>query len=192
VKNRIALTCLTMFISAAAFAGATVSFDSAKGETLFHAVGHPSALNINGHGAAPKGQLSITDGKVGGTLTLDLSTLDTGIGTRTGHMKEKYLEVEKFPEAKLVLDPIALPTGAADKETGVYEKIPFTGKLTLHGVEKPVSGVTKIERKGAVVNVDATFSIDITDYKIVQPKFAGITIDKDVALEIKSETQLGK
>ena len=67
----------------------------------------------------------------------------TGIGPvelRTTHMREKYLEVEKFPEAKLVIKDLDIKSGA---------KVPFKGNLTLHGVTKELTGEASVEHRMA-------------------------------------------
>jgi polyisoprenoid-binding protein YceI len=167
---------------------AKVDFDHATGSLAFHAVGHPSAIKINGTGACPKGTLSIgADGKIAGELTLDIASLDTGISMRTNHMKEKYLEVEKFPQAKLQITEIALPAGDAGKTDYAEDKVPFQGNLTLHGVTKPVTGTAHIERHGASSSVHAEFAVKITDYAINVPVFAGITVADDVSLEVDAK-----
>jgi polyisoprenoid-binding protein YceI len=179
-------SALSFLVHGIAFASAQkVDFDQATGSTAFHAVGRPSAIKINGTGAAPKGALLLTsDGKVSGNVLLDLSTLDTGISMRTNHMKEKYLEVEKFPKALLAITEVGLPKADVAKTEYVDEKIPFKGNLTLHGVTKPVEGIARIERHGQSSTVHAEFTIKIDDYAIAIPVFAGITVADDVSLVI--------
>ena len=168
----------------------TADFDHATGTTTFLAKGHPSAMHINGKGDAPTGKLDVKDGKVSGVLALNLESLDTGIGMRTHHMKEKYLEVGKFPQAKLTLNN--LPLAAADTTAKDFslDKVPFTGILSLHGVNKPVSGLARIERKGANLHLNAEFPLKISDYGIEIPSFAGITVADEVDVVIQSDTPL--
>lgn len=172
-------------MSTGAFAATeTVGFDKGTGSIAFHAVGRPSAIKINGTGAAPKGAIAwASDGKVSGELTLDISSLDTGISMRTNHMKEKYLEVAKFPQSKLSLSEVNLPAADFGKDFS-ESSVPFKGTLTLHGVTKPVSGTAKIEQKGMNVSVHAEFAIKITDYQIPIPVFAGITVADEVSLVV--------
>lgn len=179
---------LTLLSSPAISFAATenVSFDKGTGSVAFHAVGRPSAIKINGTGAAPKGAVSWgSDGKVSGELALDISSLDTGISMRTNHMKEKYLEVEKFPQSKLTLTEVNLPAADFGKDFS-ESSIPFKGNLSLHGVSKPVTGTAKIEQKGTNVSVHAEFTIKITDYQIPIPVFAGITVADEVSLVIEA------
>src|SRR3954449_1384388 len=64
----------------------------------FRAAG-PAGLTIEGSTA----DLAVTDEGDNVAVTVPLGNLHTGIEVRDRHMKEKYLEVGKFPEAKLVL-----------------------------------------------------------------------------------------
>lgn len=152
------------------------------GATKFFAVGRPSALKINGEGAAPKGTIVIADGKATGELEVDLSTFKTGIETRDKHMKEKYLEVEK-PElrsARLSILECAPPGDFFQGESAKAEGVPFKGKLRLHGVENDASGTVSLSRQGQAIKGEATFQLKIPDFKIDLPSFAGITVAEDV------------
>lgn len=163
----------------------TADLDQGTGETKFLALGRPSALKIVGKGAAPKGTLIFEPRKVAGTVRFDLASLDTGIGMRNEHMKTKYLEVEKYPEATLTLTKFEI---SIEKLRGDFEAfdVPFEGKLSLHGVEKLISGTSKISRSGAKLNIEANFELAISDYRIASPGYAGVTMAKDVKVSIKS------
>jgi polyisoprenoid-binding protein YceI len=163
-----------------------VDFDHDTGLTEFHAVGRPSALKINGKGDAPKGEIELVNGKAKGVLTVDMTSLDTGISMRTHHMKEKYLETEKFPKAKLTISEVTLPESAAKGDFAV-EKAPFKGTLLLHGVEKPVTGTANVARKGDSVDLLSNFALKVSDYGISIPSFAGITMADDVTLDVQAK-----
>lgn len=170
------------------FAGINYKTVAAKGETSFIAKGFPSAIKIEGKAPAPEGQVTLkSDPKVtevSGHFSLDLSKLDTGIGMRDRHMKEKYLEVEKFKNAQLTIDPVSF---AGSVKAG---KAPFTGKLNLHGVEKPVKGeyeLTLVDDKTWAIK--ANFNLKLSDFNIDVPKFSGITVADEVALNIDSNLE---
>src|SRR4051812_9417558 len=96
--------CYLFFSSLALAAG---SFDSqlipADGSTEFLAVGKPSFLKILGKGKGPEGTLKVVDGQASGAFTVHLSDLTTNNDMRDHHMKEKYLEVSKYPSAEFHL-----------------------------------------------------------------------------------------
>ena len=171
-------------------AAETVVFDQNSGSVEFHATGHPSAIKIVGKGKSSKGDFSVKDKVVTGSAHFDLGSLDTGIETRNKHMKEKYLEIGKFPEAVLTLTEMKLPKDF-DKESG-FTQLPFTGNLSLHGVEHSVSGAADISRHGDDITVSATFGLKIADYAIALPTFMGITMADDVQVTVQSKASVAK
>ena len=117
-----------------------------------------------------------------GSLAVDLRTLDTGIGLRNEHLREKYLEVNKgtgFDTATLSaidltgLSPVA-PEGKGS----------FTGSLTVHGVTKPVTGFVDVRPAGGGRRVKASFRLDLTDYGIAKPRYLGIGVTNTVQVEV--------
>jgi polyisoprenoid-binding protein YceI len=165
----------------AAQAGAplVLDLDHGKGAVTFDAIGRPSALKIHAKGDAPKGRILVADGKANGTVTFKLDSLDTGIGMRNNHMKKRYLETEKYPEAKLTLKDLALPANYAATDFAA-SNLPFKGTLSLHGVDKPVEGKAKLARKGDELSIEAGFPLKIEDFSIRSPSFAGVTMASEV------------
>lgn len=86
------------------------------------------------------------DGKLAGKFTAQLVGIDTDNNSRNADLHKKYLETDKFPEAKLELEPVTA--------TG-----PFKGKLTFHGITKDVAGTVKMAPKLA------QFSFKIADFQ---------------------------
>ena len=158
---------------------APVELKTDAGNVEFLATGWPSALKIHGKGSGPDGVLTISDRAVSGSLSVDLASLETGIGLRDRHLKEEYLQVDRYPQARLTLshlDVAQVPDGAAFGPVTV----PFDGTLLLHGVEKPVSGQAKVTRHDARVTVSAQFSIKLGDFGVEIPKYMGITVAEKV------------
>ncbi len=168
----------------------SLDLDQGKGGIEFLAIGKPKALKIHGKGEAPKGKILIENGKILGDLTLDLSTLDTGIALRNRHLKEKYLEIEKFPKAELKLTKIDQLEKIVLSEEIKIDSTPFEGILSLHNVKKPVSGNARIEKKKQLLDVQATFHIKIKDFNIDTPGFAGITVAEDIRIEANLKAPL--
>ncbi len=163
--------------------------DASQGEVEFVAIGRPSALKIRGKTGAPKGEVRIENGKASGAFVLSLTALDTGINLRNQHMKEKYLEVGKFPEAKLLIESVDLPSDISAGE-GSRDGLPFLGVLTLHGVQKPVAGSAKVERRQSSVEVEAQFGIKLSDFGVTTPSYAGITVAEDVQVKVRFATPI--
>jgi polyisoprenoid-binding protein YceI len=117
-----------------------------------------------------------------GSLTVDLRTLDTGIGLRNEHLRENYLEVDKGPGFEMAtLSEIDLNGFNADAPEG---KGSFAGLLTLHGVRKTVTGTVDVRQAGAGLRVKASFSVDLSDYSIRKPRYLGIGIKDIVQVEV--------
>lgn len=154
-----------------------------SGSLEFLALGKPSLLRIRGKGEAPKGSVKVEGGRFSGTFTFNLKSLDTGIDLRTEHMKNKYLQVDQHPEAKLVLTDVKLPESWT-LENPQAEDIPFQGLLTLHGQEKPVSGTFTTKATDGHLGVDAKFDVNIGDFGIETPSYAGIKVTDSVNVSV--------
>lgn len=158
-----------------------------SGQLNFTAVGSPGILKIRGESkdSAPKGQVEIKNGEAQGEFSFALAALDTGIELRDNHMKNKYLEVDKFPEAKLKI--AGLKISEDELKAGVKKE--FTGELTLHGETKAVKGQFEVDKAG---KLKAAFPITVSDFKIGVPKYMGITVSETVDIEIESQLEAVK
>jgi polyisoprenoid-binding protein YceI len=150
----------------------------------FVAVGRPSALKIKGTGVELNPSLSLEKGILQGKVEFSLASLETGLGLRDKHMKEKYLEVEKFPKSTFELSETPLPQELVTGKTPEME-IPFKGKLTLHGVTRDITVTARLTKKENRYQVATLFEVKLPEYAIDIPKFAGITVAEDVKLEVK-------
>lgn len=149
----------------------------------FLATGKPGFLKIKGQGAQLKGKAKVDSGVLTGDFAVDLTPLKTGIDLRDEHMKERYLETGKFPDAKLVLDPVKV-----DEAKGGSD-IPFTGKLTIKGKESPVKGTLNVafagEGSGRSATGDAKFALKIADYPVGVPSHLGVTVADSVDVSLR-------
>lgn len=167
----IALVSLTGFSTFAAIPLAT-----SGGEINFTATGKPGFLKINGkaNSGLLANNLKLENGSASGDFEFSLKQLDTGIDLRNEHMKNKYLEIGKYPSAKLTLKPVAF----SDAEFKSDVKKSFNGTLTLHGVTKDVSG--NFEYSAKTKNISANFNIKVSDFNIDIPKYMGIVVSENV------------
>ena len=99
-------------------------------------------------------------------IVVKLNKLVTGMPLRDRHAKEKYMEVNKYPEAVLT------------KATGQGGK--GKGMLKFHGVEKEVSGTYKIEGN----MLKANFPIKLSDFKISGINYMGVGVEDEVKVEV--------
>jgi polyisoprenoid-binding protein YceI len=118
-----------------------------------------------------------------GEISVDLATIDTGIGLRNQHLREKYLEISRgrgFDQA--VLSEIRL--SQADGE-GFQGKTPFAGKLLLHGVSRDVAGTAEIRREGTANLVEASFPLTLTDFGIEPPEYLGVGVANKLLVKVR-------
>lgn len=183
-----ALTVLTVFTFTLNSNAASPPPESTAGKTMavksgkveFLAIGKPSFLKVRGIGSAPKGELKVTGTKASGEFTFDLATLDTDIALRNEHMKDKYLEVGKFPKATIRFKDVEAKDGA---------KATIPAELELHGVKKTVSMDAELQPSGEAKKATGTFKFKLTDFGIAIPSHLGVTIADEVTVTIESVLQ---
>lgn len=139
----------------------TLTFAQSPGVTVslkMSPIGSFEAKSSSIKGAAKKAGAGIT----ASGIVLPLATLTTGMGLRDNHMKDKYLEVKKYPNAEVTM---AQGSGGKGK-----------AKIKMRGVEKEVEGTYKVV--GAFV--EASFTIKLSDFNITGIRYQGIGV-KDEA-----------
>jgi polyisoprenoid-binding protein YceI len=136
----------------------------------------PAGLKISGTGSDLKA--SESDGKI--EITVPVTNLETGIGLRDKHLR-RYLESEKYPNAKLVVAKSKLSFPENDKDASGSA----TGDCTLHGVTKPLKFHYKANRTGSDYHVQALAKIDIRKFDIEVPCYLGVCVDPEVKLKVK-------
>lgn len=120
-----------------------------------------------------------------GYVSVDLKSLDTGIGLRNEHLRSEYLQVDKgdgFDRA--VLSDIRLNDVDWDTFQG---KTKFTGTFLLHGSKKTISGDAEISKEGPVVRVKADFPVKLSEYGISKPQYLGIGVKSEVEAKVSLE-----
>jgi polyisoprenoid-binding protein YceI len=143
--------------------------------------GEPSA---GFHGRGPGGfgldgktnQLRVEDDGTTLKITVPLGTLQTGIALRDRHMREKYLQVDKYPDAVLEVpwSGVKLP---GDGQTGEGTA---PGKMTIHGKSKDVQVKYRIVRAGNRYQVTGNVPVNLKDYDIEAPSYMGLTVQPDI------------
>ncbi len=174
-----------------AFSAINVKLAKTIGRSNFLAIGNPSAIRIEGQGEAPEGDLNVVDQGanwiLSGTLHIDLKSYSTGIALRDRHMKDKYLEVDKYQMATLNIEALQVQKVFLAKET--ESNIPFKGLLTLHGVSKNVEGELSVKKLNAKIQVSSKFTLKLSDYSVDVPSFAGIKVADSVEVKTVNEIE---
>ncbi len=173
------------FLTLTFFAQANTHLKLGEGKTEFLATGNPGFLKIHASGKAPEGTFQVSKGKLSGEATVDLNSLDTGMSLRNQHMKEKYLETEKYPKATLTITNFELPSDWKITEPAI-EGITIPAKITIHGKEKPIQVELTLNSDA---KMKAQFGLKISDFKIGVPSFMGVTVADKVEVKITSQIQ---
>ncbi len=181
---------LTSLFALSTFAASEQTLPITGGSVGFLAIGKPSAIKIRGKGAAPQGEIHIAGKEVTGEFTFDENSLTTGIDLRDHHMKEKYLQTDKYPTAKFKITKLTLPSDFSPNGFKA-EKVPLEGELTLHGVTKPVKGTATIASNAGNANGHIEFETQITDYKIDIPSYMGVKVADQVNVDVDVQAKAG-
>jgi polyisoprenoid-binding protein YceI len=189
VKRRASVTLAVLIVAALVLASrpahaADVTWSVSKGDvrvSCWLTVGgsfEASSSALSGHLTAT----SFGPAVLKGTLSVDLKTMDSGIGLRTEHLRDKYLEVGKGAGYdKAELSDIRLTDV---KDESFQGRTPFTGTLLLHGVKKPVAGEAEIHHDGRTLRVNASFPITLEDHEIPEPRYLGIGVKEKVHVRV--------
>ncbi len=154
-----------------------------QSKVTFFANATPGFLKISGEKGHAEGILRYEDHKSSGEVNVFLNDFVTGIDLRDEHMKGKYLETAKYPQAKLkLIDQIIDPNNVGAQN--------FNGLLTLKNVEKPISGTITFARGDTKkTSADANFSILLKDFGIETPVYKLVKVaekvDVNAALEFE-------
>ena len=120
-------------------------------------------------------------GPLEGSFEVDLSSLETGIGLRDRHLRDKYLEVGRGEGYdKAVLTDIVLLA----REAGDERRQPFTATLALHGEVHELSGSCRIDETEAGYEIEATMPVHVPDYGIAKPRHLGIGVKDTVRITV--------
>ena len=169
MKRSLRVALFAVLVSATAIAsgptrkGAAEATFTGKGPAGFKLEGKTAELLL-----AAKGESVV--------ISVPLGKLDTGIELRNQHMREKYLEVAKYPNAELQLARAAITLPAEGKSVEGKAK----GTMTLHGKSQPVDFAYQIKREGNVYNVKGKVPLNLKAFAIDIPSYLGVTVKPDI------------
>jgi polyisoprenoid-binding protein YceI len=155
-------------ISAASYAQLSAASDA---HVTFGAAG-PAGFKLEG----TTNELSVSEGNGNVVVTVPLGNLSTGISLRDHHMREKYLEVGKYPAAVLTVARSALKVPAS----GEQQEADVPGTLALHGQTRPVTIHYSAKSAGPTVAAQGKFHINMNEFGITVPSYLGVTVKPDV------------
>ncbi|NUM57585.1 MAG: YceI family protein [Bdellovibrionaceae bacterium] len=111
-----------------------------------------------------KGSVTLKNNEVqADKIIVDLKSLTTEMPLRDDHMKNKYLEVTKFPTAELII-------GKGKDGKG-------DGKIKFRGIEKDIEGTYKLINNNK--ELEAKFELSLSKFKISGIRYLGAGV-KDI------------
>ncbi len=114
---------------------------------------------------------------------VNLNTLDTGIGLRNRHMRERYLETDKWPVASYQGKIVDVAKRDSAGLT-VYE-VQTQGTFSVHGVERDIEVAGTVEMlEAGLMRIKAAFQIELPDYNIKIPQVMFFKLNKVIKIRV--------
>jgi len=110
---------------------------------------------------------------------VELANLDTGIGLRNRHMRENYLETDKYPYARYR----GKISRIKPSPSGGFVVI-SDGEFEVHGVSKPVTIIGEVSGDGKSYHVISKFDVRLPDHNIDVPSLMFMKINEIIKLEL--------
>ncbi len=176
---RTLITVAILTLASSALAGWSKVGD---GTASFKGVG-PAGFKIEG----TTHSVSLKDDGKALTVVVSLKDLTTGIDLRDNHMRNKYLEVDKHPEATLTV-PIDSITWAAD---GKSSEGSANGTFSVHGKTKEISFKYKMTNTGGTYAIEGEAPVNFKDFDVNVPSYLGITVKPNITILSKFSAQKG-
>lgn len=132
--------------------------------------------------------------EISARFEVDLASIKTGIEPRDQHMREQYLETDKYPKIIFTLDRILK---ASEKKLFDQKSVDVVaeGSFDLHGVQKKQqvnvkvtflkeSQATKARMPGDLIRIEATIPFKLSDYNVKRPQFVLLKLDDNIKVDI--------
>ncbi len=100
-------------------------------------------------------------------VSADVMTFDSGNSNRDSHAME-VIDAFTYPEVSFVSDSIST--------TG--NELNVSGKLSFHGVTKPISFSAKAQSQNGKTIVEGKMTVKLADFKVERPQLALIPTDE--------------
>jgi polyisoprenoid-binding protein YceI len=122
---------------------------------------------------------SMTPARAEAFVAVQAQGLQSDNAIRDQHLREKLIEVGRFPAITLKAREFRPANGA----NGARGEGILAGTLTLHGIERPVSIPLRYTVDNGLLQATARFSINLTDFALVPPRLLGLAVRNEVIVE---------
>lgn len=119
---------------------------------------------------------------------IDLNTLKTGISLRDEHMRENYLETEKFPFAEFT----GTFTPSISKAVTDTQNVVVKGSFTIHGIKQPMEVSGKVVYDGKKLHIRTKFNVKLSDHNIDIPNVVYRKLDENQEVFLKADLKKEK
>ncbi len=146
------------------------------------------------HGKAPQleGSVDAEPGpggkwKITGRVAVAAAAMETGNGSRDRKMREKILEVDRYPE--ILFETTRVAVDLTPLRRGQRFTVEVTGDLTIHGKTLPVRLPVDVEPTEALVVLSGTFPVNWREYGLADPSFGLIRVREVLKVVFRLEAE---
>ena len=149
-----------------------------KGETIFDG----SKESFEPIKATNNNSVSIIDTDNGNIAALIyVKDFDFRLGLMQEHFNENYMESNKFPRSTF---EGVIQNFNFEKLENNYANFIIEGEIEIKGVKKNISTVAKIKKTEDGIDLNTSFNIKLSDYKIKIPRLVFKKIDENVVVNL--------
>lgn len=150
-------------------------------------VSRASIETFSGTSNTLTGLIDIGNGAV--DFYIDLNTITTGIKLRDEHMRETYLETEKYPFAEFTGTMNGFNIAVTDTQNVIV-----TGNFTIHGISKPRTIRGRVHYSPESLYIDAAWDVLLSDHAIDIPKvlFLKLADNQQVTIQATLKPEKGQ
>ena len=181
-------TIITMLLATVAATGSAQTWTVTEGSEVVFTSKAPmesfdgKTKQVSGHITCPTADLS---GPLDLRIEVDLAGLDTGIGMRDTHMRERHLETDEFPLAVFTGTSI-IATSAPALAVGQTVSLTVRGAFDLHGVSLPrdLEAAVTLAADGSLT-MEANFVVSLEDHAIDRPGFLAMKLADEQQVHVR-------
>ena len=182
--RRLGLATAGLAIAGAAAAQTTIApkytIDSARSEITWDL---PATLHTV-HGKVPKLSGSVETARgLKARVVVEAAPMATGNEKRDATMREKVLEVAKFPQ--IVFESEAIEADPAKLASGQPIAGKVKGTLTVHGKGLPVEATVQAKPDGDAIVVSGGFDLAWKQYGLWNPSFGLVKVREPLKVRFK-------
>jgi polyisoprenoid-binding protein YceI len=143
----------------------------------------PAPSDAVGRSASVEGSVTIEARRLtAATITVDMTQLHSDVDGRDGAMTRQGLETARFPNAEFSL---LSPVDIGDPQLGQPVELMLNGKLTLHGVSRPVVLPVQARWDGDSIEVAGSLAISRDDFGLDVSGLVGFRIENKGTIEFE-------